>query len=566
MSSEPTSSAKTTAAGAAPFSTHTVFNQARPLEDYNSFTADRALLEGVQREGGGWIVEQATAFGRKAGSAELLQQGFLADRFTPQLRTHDRFGNRIDEVEFHPAWHALMALGIANDVHALPWNETRKGAHVARAAVYFPFIQINEGPACPLTMTFAAIPALRRLPELAAVWEPRIRSRSYDPVLRPAERKSGVLIGMAMTEKQGGSDVRANTSQARPTGNGGPGGAYEIVGHKWFCSAPMCDAFLVLAQAGGGLSCFFVPRFKPDGERNALRLQRLKDKLGNRSNASSEIEFHNAHGVLIGEEGRGVATIIEMVRHTRLDTSFGAAAMMRHAVAQAINHASFRAAFGATLVDQPLMANVLADLALESEAATTLALRVARTFDEAADDEGEEKLGRLLTPIAKYWLCKRSPAVVGEALECHGGNGYVEESIMPRLYRDAPLNSIWEGSGNVQCLDVLRALTREPDSLAAYFEEAAKAKGGDARFDAYLADCRAMVGDLTGFELRARRIVERLALLMQGSLLVRHAPAPVADAFCASRLGGDHGAAFGTLPAGADHRGIVRRASPLEAA
>ncbi|MGE0152331.1 MAG: isovaleryl-CoA dehydrogenase [Reyranellaceae bacterium] len=551
---------------ATPFATHSVFNQATPLENYNSFAADRALVEGVQREGGGWIVERAMEFGRKAGSAELIQQGFLADRFTPQLRTHDRYGNRIDEVEFHPAWHGLMALGIENDIHALPWNETRPGAHVARAALYIPFIQVNEGPACPITMTFAAIPALRRLPELAAVWEPRIRARQYDPVLRPAQDKAGVLIGMAMTEKQGGSDVRANTSQARPTGNGGPGGAYEIVGHKWFCSAPMCDAFLVLAQAAGGLSCFFVPRFTPDGARNALRLQRLKDKLGNRSNASSEIEFHNAHGVLIGEEGRGVATIIEMVRHTRLDTSLGAAAMIRHATAQAINHASGRSAFGARLIDQPLMANVLADLALESEAATALALRVAGTFDKGPGDAEEEKLGRLLTPIAKYWLCKRSPAVVGEALECHGGNGYVEESIMPRLYRDAPLNSIWEGSGNVQCLDVLRALSRDPDALGAYFDEAAKARGADTRFDAYLEDCRAMVGDLENFEPRARRIVERLALMMQGSLLVRHAPAAVADAFCASRLAGDHGAAFGTLPAGADHRGIVRRASPLEAA
>ena len=550
----------------APFQTHEVRNQAQPLEDYNPLLADRALVEGVEREGGGWILERAAAFGRTAGAAETIRLGFLADRNPPELHTHDRYGHRIDEVEFHPAWHQLMALGIEGDVHALPWNETRSGAHVARAALYFPFIQVNEGPACPITMTFAAIPALRQLPELAAEWEPRILARTYDPKLRPAASKAGVLIGMAMTEKQGGSDVRANTSQARPTGNGGPGGAYAIVGHKWFCSAPMCDAFLVLAQAPGGLSCFFVPRFTPDGERNALHLQRLKDKLGNRSNASSEIEFHGAYGVLVGEEGRGVATIIEMVRHTRLDTSFGAAAMMRHAVAQAINHASWRSAFGARLVDQPLMANVLADLAIESEAATALALRVARTFDRGGDSETEERLGRLLTPIAKYWLCKRSPAVVGEALECHGGNGYVEESIMPRLYRDAPLNSIWEGSGNVQCLDVLRALSRDPEALSAYFDEAALAAGGDRRFDAWLTQCRAMASDLSGFEPRARTIVERLALLMQGSLLVRHAPAAVADAFCASRLGGDHGAAFGTLPAGGDHRAIIERASPLQAA
>ena len=552
------------AAEAAPFDTHQVVNQARPLENYNAFTADRALVDAVAREGGGWIADRAAAFGALAGSAEAIAQGFLADRNEPVLRTHDRFGNRIDEVEFHPAWHWLMRLGVEHGVHSLPWNETRPGAHVARAALYFPFIQINEGPACPLTMTFAAVPALRRLPELAAAWEPRITARAYDPVLKPAREKTGALIGMAMTEKQGGSDVRANTSRARPTGNGGPGGAYEIVGHKWFCSAPMCDAFLVLAQAPGGLSCFFVPRFTPDGERNALHLQRLKDKLGNRSNASSEIEFHGAYGVLIGEEGRGVSTIIEMVRHTRLDTSFGAAAMIRHATAQAINHASWRSAFGARLIDQKLMTNVLADLALESEAATALALRVARTFDEASADPQEEKLGRLMTPIAKYWLCKRSPGVVVEALECHGGNGYVEESIMPRLYRDAPLNGIWEGSGNVQCLDVLRALTREPETLEAYFVEAEKAAGADRRFDAYLASCKAMVGDLSDFEPRARRIVERLALLMQGSLMVRNAPPALADAFCASRLDGDHGAAFGTLPAGGDHRAIVKRASPLE--
>jgi putative acyl-CoA dehydrogenase len=548
----------------APFATHEVKNQARPLENYNAFLADAALVEGVEREGGGWIKQRATGFGAIAGSAEIIHQGFLADRNTPQLHLFDRFGRRLDEVEFHPAWHELMKLGIERDIHALPWNETRMGAHVARAALYFPFIQINEGPACPITMTFASIPALRALPELAAEWEPKIRSLHYDPVLKPMAQKSGVLIGMAMTEKQGGSDVRANTSRAAAIGNGGPGGAYEIVGHKWFCSAPMCDAFLVLAQAAGGLSCFLVPRFKPDGTRNEFHLQRLKDKLGNRSNASSEVEFHGAYGVLIGEEGRGVATIIEMVRHTRLDTSFGAAAMIRHATAQAIHHCTFRSAFGARLIDQKLMTNVLADLALESEAATAMALRVARSFDEGPGDGAAERLGRLLTPISKYFLCKRSPAVVAEALECHGGNGYVEESIMPRLYRDAPLNSIWEGSGNVQCLDVLRALRRDPEALAAYMDEAKKAKG-DRRFDSYLAGVERDLKDLSDFEPRARHIVERLALLMQGSLLLRHAPAYVADAFAASRLDGDHGMQLGTLPAGLDHQAIVKRAQPVAA-
>jgi len=553
---------------AAPFATHDVLNQARPLENYNAFLADAALVEGVEREGGGWIKERAIAFGAIAGSAEIIHQGFQADRHTPELHVFDRFGRRIDEVEFHPAWHALMGLGIAHDIHALPWNEQRQGAHVARAALYFPFIQVNEGPACPVTMTFASIPALRALPELAAVWEPRIRSLKYDPALKPAEQKTGALIGMAMTEKQGGSDVRANTTHAGAIGNGGPGGAYEIVGHKWFCSAPMCDAFLVLAQAAGGLSCFLVPRFKPDGTKNEFHLQRLKDKLGNRSNASSEVEFHGAYGVLIGEEGRGVATIIEMVRHTRLDTSFGAAAMIRHATAQAINHCTFRSAFGARLIDQKLMTNVVADLALESEGATALALRVARTFDEGGiDGRGDgtaERLGRLLTPISKYFLCKRSPAVVAEALECHGGNGYVEESIMPRLYRDAPLNSIWEGSGNVQCLDVLRALRRDPEALAAYMDEARKAKG-DKRFDAYLAGVEGDLKDLSDFEPRARRIVEKLAILMQGSLLLRHAPACVADAFAASRLSDGHGMQLGTLPANLDHRAIVKRAQPVAA-
>jgi putative acyl-CoA dehydrogenase len=537
-------------------------NQARPLEDYNVVSGDRALLEALHREGGGWIAERATAFGARCGAATTIRAAELAERVRPNLRSHDRFGNRIDEVEFHPAYHELMTLGLEGGLHSLPWSETRRGRHVARAVLFIAFNQTNDGPACPVTMTFASIPALRAQPQIAAQWEPRVLANAYDPAARPVTEKRGATIGMAMTEKQGGSDVRANQTMAAALGNGGPGGEYRLVGHKWFCSAPMCDAFLALAQAPGGLSCFLVPRWRPDGTRNGFHIQRLKDKLGNRSNASAEVEFDDALGWLLGEEGRGVPTIIEMVRHTRLDCALGATAVTRHAVAQAINHCRDRSAFGRTLVDQPLMSNVLADLAIESEAATALSMRVARAFDEEADGEAQALFARIATPVAKYWLCKRTPNVTAEALECLGGNGFVEESVMPRLYRDAPVNSVWEGSGNVQCLDLLRAIGRAPATLEAYFAELAPARGADRRLDAYVDGLKRALSDTSNLEARARRLVEMLALALQATLLVRHAPGFVAEAFLASRIAGDRGQAFGTLPAGIDTRAIVARAAP----
>jgi len=534
--------------------THTVFNQPPAFDGVNLFTTDRALAEALRREGAGWAEERAAAFGEIVGRRETIARGFQANEHPPALRTHDRRGERIDEVEFHPAWHALMALGVENGLHALPWRESRPGAHVARAAMFMLLAQVEAGVGCPLSMTYSVVPALRTQPEVAAEWEPRVTSAVYDPRLVPAGEKAGALCGMAMTEKQGGSDVRANTTQARPIGAGGPGAEYEITGHKWFCSAPMCDAFLVLAQAPGGLSCFLLPRFTPDGERNRFHLQRLKDKLGNRSNASSEVELRAAWARLLGEEGRGVQTILEMVNHTRLDCVIGSAAGMRWGTARAIHHAAYRQAFGKLLIDQPLMRNVLADLAIESEAAIVAMMRLARAYDEA-----DAPLRRLATAVLKYWTCKRAPVHAAEALECLGGNGYVEEWGMARLYREAPLNSIWEGSGNVQCLDVLRAVQKSPESLKALLSEIREARGADARLDTYVNELRAQLDRPDDLEARARRLVERLALALQASLLVRHAPPDVADAFCASRLAGDGGRAFGTLPPGTDFRKILER-------
>ncbi len=434
--------------------THEVQNQVPPLVGYNLFGGDRVLREAVVREGGAWIEERALKLGASLGGEEAIGWGFDANNNPPVLHTHDSRGQRIDEVRFHPAWHDLMRLSVENGVHNLPWAEPRSGAHVARGTLMYLVGQNEAGHSCPISMTYAAVPSLRVQTELADVWVPRIASTAYDMRFLPADQKRGVLIGMAMTEKQGGSDVRANTSRAVAAGQGGPGGEYRLTGHKWFCSAPMCDAFLVLAQAPGGLSCFLLPRWTPDGERNRFYLQRLKNKLGNRSNASSEIEFDGALATLIGEEGRGVRTIVEMVNHTRLDCTLGSAGLVRQAVVQAVHHARHRSAFGKLLVDQPLMQNVLADLCLESEAATILALRLARAYD--SQDEAEARFRRIATAVGKYWLCKRGPAHVGEALECLGGNGFVEDSMMPRLFRESPLNSIWEGSGNVICLDVLR--------------------------------------------------------------------------------------------------------------
>jgi putative acyl-CoA dehydrogenase len=544
-----------------PNTTHEVLNQVPPLENRNLFEDHAALQEALEREGGGWARERLRAAGAFWGG-EPMRWGVQANEHPPVLHTHDRFGHRRDEVEFHPAWHALMQAGVEQELHALPWRTDQPGAHVARAATYVCSGQAEAGFGCPITMTFAAVPALRTQPDLAAEWVPRLTAATYDPELKPAAEKASALCGMAMTEKQGGSDVRANTTRALP----GDDGWWELTGHKWFCSAPMCDLFLVLAQTDEGVTCFALPRVLPDGSRNAgFQLQRLKDKLGNRSNASSEVEFRGALARLVGEPGRGVPTIIEMVNHTRLDCVIGTAAGMRAAVAQATWHAAHRSTFGKRLAEQPLMVNVLADLAIESEAATAVALRLARAYDEAPGDPGADAFKRLATAVAKYHVCKRAPGHAFEALECLGGNGYVEASGMPRLYREAPLASIWEGSGNVMALDVLRALARSPEAFDAFFAEIDEAAGADPRLDAFAAATRAEFGDVDALEPRARRVVERMALCLQGSLLVRHAPPAVADAFCAARLAGDAGLHYGTLPPGADAAAIVARHTPATA-
>ncbi len=540
-----------------------VLNQPPALENYNLYECDGALREAVAREGGDWIEETAREFGALLGKSETLRLGELANRYPPVLHTHDRFGHRIDEVEFHPAWHELMRLGIGQGLHSLPWTSKKSGANVARAALMMLSHQLEEGHSCPLTMTFAAVPSLRIQPELAAEWEPRVLSTEYDPRFIRANEKRGALFGMAMTERQGGSDVRANTTRARPLAERGPGEGYLITGHKWFCSAPMSDAFFVLAQAEGGLSCFLLPRWKPDGLLNAFQIQRLKEKLGNRSNASSEVEFHDALAWLVGEEGRGVPNIIEMVRHTRLDCVLGSAATMRRAVAEATHHAHYRYAFGDRLINQPLMKNVLADLCVESEAATALALRLARSFDEAPRDESQRRFSRIATAVGKYWVTRRAVTVVAEALECLGGNGYVEEAPMARLYRDVPLNSIWEGSGNVQCLDVLRAMQKEPETAAVLFGELNTAKGADSRYDQLLAWIDGELSDESQIETQARRIVEALGLALQAAILLQHGHPAVSDAFCSSRLASKQYLTLGTLPAGTAFDGIIERSRPV---
>jgi putative acyl-CoA dehydrogenase len=540
--------------------THEVFNQPPPLLGHNLFTTDAALRAAAEREGAGWATEELTHFGAIAGSAEAVTWGFQANQHPPVLRTHDRYGNRIDEVEFHPAWHEWLRLSVRHRLHCLPWVDPRPGSHVARAALVLMASQVEAGHCCPISMTWAAVPALRVQPELAAEWEPRICTTSYAARFCPAAEKTGVLLGMAMTEKQGGSDVRANTTRAVPAGRGGPGKEYRITGHKWFCSAPMSDAFLILAQAPTGLSCFLLPRWTPQGKRNHFFLQRLKDKLGNRSNASSEVEFDDAFAWLVGEEGRGLRTILAMVNCTRLDCATTSAGLMRQALAQAVHHCRHRAAFGRKLIEQPLMQNVLADLCLEVEAATALTLRLARAYDAPQADRRERSFARVATPLAKYWICKRAIAHVAEALECLGGNGYVEESILPRLYRESPLNSIWEGSGNVMCLDVRRALAREPEAAEALWTEMHVAASSEPRLGAWVAQLRQETHQADTEEAGARRLVERLALALQASLLVRWAPPALAEAFCASRLSGNGGRCFGTLPVGTDCGAILERA------
>jgi putative acyl-CoA dehydrogenase len=539
-----------------------VTNQAPPLAGYDVFGSDEALVEGVRRHDAGWAVEALTALGVRAGTAEAQEWGRLANVHPPELHTVDRYGHRLDEVEFHPAWHQLLEVAVGAGLHASPWVDPKPGAHVARAAGFSVWSQVEGGHGCPISMTHAAVPALRADQSLFDEWAPRLTSYTYDFGLRPPTEKAGCLAGMGMTEKQGGSDVRTNSTVARPQADG----TYLLTGHKWFTSAPMCDMFLVLAQAPDGLTCFVLPRVLPDGTRNTFRIQRLKDKLGNRSNASSEPEFLDTVAWRLGDEGRGVRTIIEMVMMTRLDCVIGSTSLMRACVSQATHHARHRQAFGDYLVDKPLMRNVLADLALESEAATALMVRLAaatdRTAIQAEQDQSEQAFKRIALAVGKYWVSKRGPSVAAEALECLGGNGYVEDFPMARLYREAPLNSIWEGSGNVNALDVLRALGREPSAWEAFRAEVLTARGSDRRLDAATDALDTAVADPSEIEVRARRLVEQMALVLQGSLLVRHAPPSVADAFCASRLGGDWGVAFGTLPPSVDTRAIVERATP----
>lgn len=534
--------------------THKVINQSGPLADYNLFSTDAALNEAVRREGAGWAVESLLAMGAELGSADSFEHGRLANQYPPVLRSFDMKGNRRDQVEFHPSWHALMRGIVSRGFHTGPWADPRPGAHVARAAGYLLQAQVEAGSLCPTTMTYGAIPALRRQQELASHWLPTLFSREYDERDLPFAQKRGGLIGMGMTEKQGGSDVRANTTTAQTDGHGG----YVLTGHKWFFSAPQIDAHLVLAQAPDGLSCFLVPRWRPDGSKNPVEIQRLKDKLGNCSNASSEVEFRGAWGQLLGEEGRGVPVILEMGTYTRLDCVLGTTGMMRQALSQAIHHCRHRSAFGAKLADQPLMRNVLADLALEVEAAVALSLRMARAFD-AQDDESETLLRRLLTPAAKYWICKRGPELAAEAMEVMGGNGYVEEGIHARIYREMPVNSIWEGSGNVMCLDVLRAIAKSPRTVEVLQGELALATGRHAAYDQYLTQLQRQFSQPER-ETQARRLTQSLTLAMQASLLLQHAPEAVADAFCRSRLAGDWGDSFGTLPANTDFALLIGRA------
>jgi putative acyl-CoA dehydrogenase len=537
-------------------STHEVANQPPPLVGYDA-SADPALLDALRREGAGWAEPGLRQLGLLAGSEQAQESGRLANEHPPKLRTHDRYGHRVDEVEFHPAWHDLLATATRHGLHATPWREQRPGAHVARAAGLYVWGQAEAGHLCPVSMTYAIVPALRHAPDLAGQYEQLLSATHYDFGLRPPLTKNGLLAGMSMTEKQGGSDVRANTTTAVPLGDG----SYRVTGHKWFTSAPMGDLFMVLAQAPGGLSCFLLPRVLPDGTRNGMRLMRLKDKLGNRSNASAEVEYEDALAWLVGEEGRGVRTIIDMVNSTRLDCVLAAATGMRLGVIHAAHHAAHRSAFGAKLIDQPLMANVLADLAVESEAATAVALRLAGATDRAVrGDQGEAAFRRLALAAAKYWVCKQAPAHAAEALECLGGNGYVEESGMPRLYREAPLVSIWEGSGNVAALDALRALTRQPETVEAFFAELDLAAGADRRLDDAITRLRKDVADAS--ESAARRLAEAMAVTLQAALLVRHGHPAVADAFAATRLAGDRGRAYGTLPPSVGTQEIIARATP----
>ena len=543
-----------------PTTTHEVMNQSGPFVGVNVFAGDRILNEAVTREGAGWVAERATALGAAAGEAEWQEHAYLANKHEPVLKSHDRFGHRIDAVEFHPSYHALMGLAFGSGVHSLAWTANRPGAHAARAALSYLWNQIENGVGCPTGMAYSSIPSLRRVSAIRDHWEDKVLAEGYDARPIPVTGKSAATIGMALTEKQGGSDLRANATRAIAVNGGGPGGEYRLTGHKWFCSAPMSDAFLTLAQTEKGPSCFFVPRSLPDGTRNRFFIQRLKDKCGNRANASSEIEYDDTYAVLVGEEGRGVRAAIEMAHLTRLDFAVGSAGLMRWALSLTLHHTHNRRTFQRVLAEHPMMSNVLADLCLESEAATALAFRLARAVDEAAAGSEEARLlERILTPVAKFWNCKRAPAFVAECLECHGGNGFVEEQPMPRLYREAPLNGIWEGTGNMICLDVLRALNREPDTLAALIAELAQARGVDHRLDAYLDELESELSDTHDWERRGRQITAMIATAVEAALLVRHSTTAIADAFIASRLPGLANRAFGSLPRGADMAVVIAR-------
>jgi len=540
--------------------THQVENMPPVLENYEMFSGDRTLTEAVTRNGADWASAQLAEFGRRCGSAEWILRGIEANRVPPVLETHDRYGKRVDLVTFHPAYHEMMAASKAQGLAGSPWLDLRTGAHVARAAGSYLVSQVEAGHCCPITMSFAAVPTLRKQPDIAAEWLPKVLATSYDPRNVPHTEKTSVTLGMAMTEKQGGSDVRRNSTRAYAVGKAGPGQAYELVGHKFFVSAPMCDAFLVLAQAEGGLSCFLVPRWRPDGSKNPLQVLRLKNKMGNVSNASSETELRGALGWLIGAEGRGVANIIEMVAMTRFDCLVASAAGMRQHMTQIIHHCSHRRAFGDYLDRQPLMKNVLADLELEAEAATHLAFRVARALDSAAaGDQREAHFARLATAVGKYWVCKRQPGHAYEAMECIGGSAVMENSLMPRFYREAPINAIWEGSGNVQCLDVLRAMRKEPDSLQVFLSEVNQSAGCDSRFDALLDRLHGELDDPAQIEYRARGLLEKMALAIQGHLLLSEAPAAVAEAFCSGRLNGASGNTYGMLPVNVDCDTLIDR-------
>lgn len=540
-----------------------VHNQPPPLVDYNLFRTDPVLESAVVNEGAGSVTETLDLFGARVGTAEVIEWGYLANRNIPILHTHDQYGSRIDQVEFHPAWHSLMDLAITHGLHSLPWEgDASEFAHTTRIAQMYMSSQIEAGHFCPISMTTSVVPSLQMTESVADLWLPRITTRSYDPTFRPADKKSGVLLGMGMTEKQGGSDVRANTTEAFPVNGGGPGGEYRITGHKWFVSAPMCDAFLILAQAPDGLSCFLLPRWTPDGQVNTLRLMRLKDKVGNRSNASSEIEFEDTYGELVGYEGRGIPTIIEMVNGTRLDCTMAGASLMRQSLTQAAWHVKYRHAFGSALIDKPLMQNVIADLEVETEVATLMMMRLAVAFDRAAVDPQEAAFKRIALPIAKYWVTKQATPVVREAMECLGGNGYIEESMMPRLFRESPVNAIWEGSGNVIALDLLRAVTREPDSVKAFFVDLEEFDDANADVRAAVERAKDSLYNTSDPEAEARMMVELLAKAWAATLIVRHRDQDLLDAYTSSRLRGHHGSHFGTLATDLPIESLARRAIP----